>query len=929
MHTRFGVHSGLVGLRRLIAAVAVLWLAALARAQDISFEKYQLPNGMTVILRQDRTLPVAAVNLWYRVGAREEPPRRSGFAHLFEHLMFMGTARVPGNDFDVLMESGGGANNASTSLDRTNYFSSGPASLLPTLLWLDADRLEDLGRTMTEEKLNKQRDVVRNEIRQNVENRPYGRAEERMYRLMYPAGHPYHEAVYGTHEDLEAATVNDVRDFFATFYVPRNCTLAVVGDFDPATIKPMIERLFGTIPSGAPVQRRTAEPARLRGVVRETMLDKVQLPLVSMAWHSPAEFAPGDAEMDLVAAVLSSGKNSRLYQRLVVKEKLAAEVSASQESAGLGSMFTVQVFARPEADLNRVEAIVDEELARLAKDGPTAGELAERQAVIEMGKLSRLQSVEAVADALNEYEYHYGDPGGFTRDLDRYRKATVAGVRDAAARVLDPNARAIITVLPEAPERTAKSARDTRPEDAPMPAFAPAAPVEFVLANGTRALLWRKPELPLVGVQVMFQPGRPLSDSGKAGVASLAAAMLTEGAGERDSAAFASAVQSLGARISAGADHEVLTVSMQTLKRTFGDAAGLLADAIRRPRMAPADFERVKRLRMDQLRQEDEEPTIVAARVGLRVLFGDENPYGMPTAGTLPTVEPLTLDDVRRTHAAIVTPESATVLIAGDVTAEEAKAALDKALGDWRGSGRAGSAEHEDYSAKPASGLRVVVVDRPEAVQTVIRFMAPAPRYASEERVPMRLINTILGGSFTSRLNQNLREDHGYTYGAGSRFVMGPANGYFIASSSVKASVTGAALKEFLAEFARLRGGAIAAAGGSGDIAEAEVGKARETLRTDTIQAFQGLSGLLGVAGELQRNGVPFATLAQDLSRMGTLGAKDLNARARAAVALERGVLVLVGDKGLIEKEMAGLGLPAAVEVDPLGTPKDTGSGGW
>ncbi|MFN0131898.1 MAG: M16 family metallopeptidase [Phycisphaerales bacterium] len=918
----------------IVVAVVVLGLCFAARAQEITFEKYQLPNGLTVILRPDRTLPVAAVNLWYRVGAREEPPHRSGFAHLFEHLMFMGTERVPGSDFDVIMETGGGANNASTSLDRTNYFSSGPASLLPTLLWLDADRLEDLGRMMDEEKLNKQRDVVRNEIRQNVENRPYGRAEERVYRLMYPAGHPYHESVYGTHEDLESATVNNVRDFFATFYVPRNCSLAVVGDFDPGTIKPLIERLFGSIAAGAPVQRRQAALVELNEVVRETMLDKVQLPMLMMAWHSPSEHAPGDAEMDLTAAILASGKNSRLYQRLIVKEKLAAEVGASQQSAGLGSLFLVQVFARPDADLNRVEAIIDEEIARLTKEGPTTAELAERQAVVEMGKLSRLQSVEAVADQLNEYEYHYGNPGGFKRDLDRYRNATVAGVKETAARVLVPETRAIITVLPEAPERAVKSGRDVRPEDSAMPTFAPAEPTEIVLANGMKALLWRKPELPLVAVDVQFQTGRPLSDSGKAGVASLAAAMLTEGAGERDALAFASAVQALGARVNAGADHEVLTVSMQTLKRTFDKAAGLMADAIRRPKMAEADWDRVKRLRLDELKQADEEPTVVAARVGLRVLFGDGNPYAMPVSGTIPTVDPLTLADVRRANNAMVTPESATVLIAGDVTPEEAKATLDKAFGDWRGTGAAGSAEREGFEAKEAQGLRVVVVDRPDAVQTVIRFMAPAPKYADDRRVPLRLINTLLGGSFTSRLNQNLRERNGFTYGAGSRFAMGPANGYFIASSSVKADTTGAALKEFLAEFARLRGGAIGAGGGAtgagkGDIAETEVDKARETLRTDTIQSFQGLSGLLGMAGELRRNGVPFSTVAQDLARMGTLSAADLNGMVRAALTLDQGVLVLVGDKRLIERETKNLGLPPAVEVDALGTPKEPSAGGW
>jgi predicted Zn-dependent peptidase len=252
----------------LVTMTSFILPAGVARAQDLKYEKYKLDNGMTVILHEDHSLPVAGVNLWYRVGSKDEPQRRSGFAHLFEHLMFMGTERVPGNKFDTIMEGGGGANNASTSSDRTNYFSSGPAPLLPTLLWLEADRLEDLARTMDQEKLDKQRDVVRNERRQSYENRPYGKVELEIPEIMYPAGHPYHIPVIGTHEDLEAATVSDVKDFFATFYVPANVALCVAGDFDPKVIRPLITDLFGGLPHGGTPKRRTAEPAKLDSVKR-------------------------------------------------------------------------------------------------------------------------------------------------------------------------------------------------------------------------------------------------------------------------------------------------------------------------------------------------------------------------------------------------------------------------------------------------------------------------------------------------------------------------------------------------------------------------------------------------------------------------------------------------------------------------------------
>jgi zinc protease len=900
-----------MALRKFLVAALSLAVTALAvRGQDIPVEKYTLDNGMTVILRQDKTLPVACVNIWYRVGAKDEPPGRSGFAHLFEHLMFMGTKRVPGSDFDIIMETGGGANNASTSLDRTNYFSSGPASLLPTLLWLDADRLEDLGRMMDQAKLDKQRDVVRNELRQIIENAPYQKAGEALYRLMYPAGHPYHEAVYGTHQDLEAATVINVKDFFATFYVPSNASLVVAGDFDTAAIKPLIAKLFGTLPRGGEVKPRTAPPAKLDRVIRTTMLDKVQLPMVKMAWHSPAYYADGDAEMDLLAAVLSQGKNSRLYKRLVFDDKIAVDVAAYQASAGLGSMFCIDVTTAPDADLGRVEKTIDEELARLGKDGIQPAELEERKASYELSKLASLQSIEAVADKLNEYEYIWAEPNSFKRDLDRYRNATPAKVQWWAMQTLDPSRRVMIRVLPEEPDR-ADSPRDAKPADSSTQPFAPKAPDTFTLTNGIPVMLWNKPELPLVSMLVQFNTGAPLTDPATAGVATLTAQMLEEGSGELEALAFASAMQSLGADLSSGAGHESAQVSLTVLKRNFDRAAALTSDAIRRPRLTASDWDRVKRLHLEELKQQDEEPPIVAGRVGARVLYGDDNPYAWPTDGTPETVEKLTLDDVKKLHGTLFRPELATIYIAGDISVQEAKSALDKLMSDWprREAPRLGQAR--DLAAKPGSALRVVIVDRPEAVQTVIRFVAPGPKFATDARVRYRLLNTLLGGSFTSRLNQNLRERNGFTYGAGSGFTMTPYSGSFTARSSVRADVTGAALKEFFIEFKRLQG--------AGDITDDEAAKARETLRTDTIQTFAGLGGVLGTVAELSINGLSFDTIAKDLASMTSVKAADLNSLSKQALPIDQGVLVLVGDKRLILEQIKDLGLPQPVELDERG----------
>ncbi len=898
----------------LAAATAPLALLALsapcAHAQEVKIEKYKLPNGMTVILHEDHSLPVATINTWYRVGAQDEPPGRSGFAHLFEHLMFMGTKRVPGNQFDVLMETGGGANNASTDLHRTNYYSWGPSKLLPTLLWLDADRLEDMGLQMTDEKVDKQRDVVRNELRQSVENAPYGKAGEAVYKLLYTPDHPYYYGVIGTHQDLEAANVTNVKDFFANFYVPSNASLVVAGDFDSAQIKPLIEKLFASIPAGQPIVRKYQAPTepipgKIAGVKRYTAIDKIQLPKVEFTYHSPVAFGPGDAEMDLAASVLADGKSSRLYKRLVIDEKLAADVGADQQGFPLGGLFQIFVLAKPDADLAKVEAIMDEEIAAFLKNGPTTEELERQKASKELASLTSLQNIERKADKLNEYEYYWGEPNSFKRDLERYRKASAGDVKTWAGRTLLKDHRVIVHVLPEEPQR-APSARDSRPTDSKEGSFALPPAESFTLKNGLKVHLWNDKELPLVSMRLIAQTGGPLDAPGAQGTASLAAEMMGEGTADLDSLAFENAVQAIGGTFRSSADHETIDASMTILKRSIDRGISLFADAVRRPRFDGKDFDRVKSLALDQLRQAREVPTAVASFVGDRLINGENNPYGWPSAGTVKTVEPATLQSVKAAYTQIVQPGACTLLIAGDLTAEEAKSAAEKAFGDWKPAA-AREPLHADYSMVQRDKLHVAIINRPGATQTFIRFVAPGVKYSDPSRVQRRLLSTLLGGSFTSRLNQNLREDHGYTYGARSRYDMQVAAGNFSAGASVKADVTGAALKEFMNEFKRLQ---------AGDVTDAEAAKGRETLRNETVRGFQGLGGMLSAAATPLVNGLPFDTVTKDLEATSKLTAADINTLAKSAIPIDSGVLVLVGDKQLILDQIKDLGLPPAVEYD-------------
>ncbi len=466
-------------LARLYAAALLGWLALTAgpaRADDVSipFTTEKLPNGMTVIFHEDHAVPIVAVDITYRVGSRFEALHRTGFAHLFEHLMFMGTRRVPARMFDASMEAAGGWSNAETNEDRTELYDVAPPAALPRILWLEADRQRDLGPRMTEDKLEAQREVVRSERRQSAENTPYGVVELRLPELLFPEGHPYHHPVIGSHEDIDAATVADVKAFFAEWYDPANASLVVAGDFDPAAAKAEVARLFESAPShGAPVDPGipaplapvAGSPTTLTRVVRETVPDHVELAKIVMAWQSPKLFAPGDADLDLLASVLCTGKASRLYRALVYDQKLAESVEAAEESHKAASWFTVSVVARPGVSLDKLEAAIDRELDKVRTANVTDEELRRAENGFETGFVARLQSVRGRASVLNEYQSQLGDPGLAQRDLDRYRHATADDLRATAARVLLANARVVLRVVPTAGD--AATGTRTRPPPSP------------------------------------------------------------------------------------------------------------------------------------------------------------------------------------------------------------------------------------------------------------------------------------------------------------------------------------------------------------------------------------------------------------------------------------------------------------------------------
>ncbi len=417
----------------------------------IPFTKFTLTNGLEVLVHEDHSLPIVSVNTWYHVGSGDEEPKRTGFAHLFEHIMFMGSQHVPTGDFDMLLEGAGANNNGSTTVDRTNYYEDGPASALELMLWLDADRMGFLLPEMTSEKLELQRGVVMNERRQSYENRPYGLANEILVDRLYPAGHPYSWPTIGSMADIAAASLDDVTNFFRRYYTPNNATLVVAGDVEPAEVQRLVERYFGDIPRGPAVARPTVPAVHLAADITHTLEDQVQLPRLYQSWHTVKAFSPDDAALEAVAGIMAGGKSSRLYQRLVYQMEIATQVAAYEDGGRLDGRFVLFATAKPGYTLAEIEAVLDEEMHELADAGPTQRELDRFRNAMEAHFIEVLESLGGMsgrADQLNHYNYFVGNPDFIVQDFDRYKRLTPADVQRVAKTYLTTAHRVALSIVP-------------------------------------------------------------------------------------------------------------------------------------------------------------------------------------------------------------------------------------------------------------------------------------------------------------------------------------------------------------------------------------------------------------------------------------------------------------------------------------------------
>jgi zinc protease len=893
--------------------------AASGSVPNIQFEKYTLPNGIQVILHVDRKLPVVHVNQWFHVGSKNERAGRSGFAHLFEHMMFQGSKNASKEYFQYVEAAGAnlfeGGVNGTTSQDRTNYFATVPSGNLENLLWVESDRLATLPDALTKEKLDNQRDVVKNERRQGLENQPYGRWFKLIMENSYPSRHPYANDVIGVHEDLTAASLDDVRDFFKTYYTPNNLSLVIAGDFDPAEAKRLVEKYFGTIPAGPSLDRPAKGVPKMDGEKIVEVSDRVPQERTYFAWHTPAFFDAGDAELDLASSILTDGLSARLNKTLVYDKQLASDVTSFQWSRQIAGTFVLWATARPGASLQQVEQLVTDEIARLAKDGPTAAELNRAKTKWEFSFITGLERIGGFggkADRLNQYNTFLGEPGKFEEDFLRYRNATVESVRGTVARWLNTRDRLLVRFRPEKSGRESQVAVD-RSKEPPLggdKTFNAPGVKAAKLENGMEVLVVERPDLPKVAVTLATRAGGVQDPVGKEGLADLTVQTIRRGTKTRQALEIEDALGDLGTAVGGFSGYESSRLGMEVLKRNLSPALTIFADVARNPAFPAAEIDREKKQRLDALSQEAQDPNAVASRVAQMLAFGPEHPYGRPVRGLPSTIRGVTREDLARFHEANWKPGSSALVFVGDVTLAEATELARQSFGTWAG----GAAPVVNVPApRPAGAGKVFLVDRQDAAQTVVRQILPGPPRRTEDYYAFNLADAVWGGGFGTRLNLNLRENKGYSYGVFSSPALYSKAGMWVASGGVQSDKTKESVVEFVNELKALAG--------TKPITAEELQTAKHARIRGYAQQFESVGRIADQVASLWAAGLPMAELQREPTELERATLAAVNAAAQKYAAPAGATLLLVGDLSKIEAGIRGLNLGDVVILDVEGKP--------
>jgi zinc protease len=882
---------------------------------DIPYTKFILKNGLTLLVHEDHKSPVVAINTWYHVGSKNEKVGKTGFAHLFEHLMFSGSNNFNKTYITAMERIGATDLNGTTNTDRTNYFQNVPTSMLDYALFAESDRMGNLLGVLDKKKLDLQRGVVQNEKRQG-ENQPYGVAYQLLTENTYPVGHPYSWTVIGKMEDLDAASMTDVTDWFKTNYGPNNVVLVLAGDITPEAARQKVEKYYGDIPPGPPIAKHQAWIAKRSGTHRGTVQDRVPQARIYRVWNVPGVNTPEEPLLDLAARVLGVGKTSRLYKRLVYKDQLATSATASNDSSEIAGQVDITLTARPGADVRKMELAADEELRALMKSGPTEAELALAKTAT-LAQFTRI--VERVggfggkSDLLASCSTYTGNPDCYKVYLQRIKAATPASVKKAMNDWLS-DGDYVLQVNPFPTGLSATAAAD-RSQEPPMgkPESLRLPPMQrTTLSNGLKVVLAERHDAPVVDFSLLVDSGYASDSPELPGVASLSLRMLEEGTPTRSSLKIGEELEALGANFGTYTNLDGATVHMNVLKATMPKALNIYADLLLHPAFPQNEFTRLQQDRLATIQREKADPQQMALRVLPNLLYGKGHAYALPFSGTGTegAVQRMTRDDMVNYHRTWFKPNNATLLIVGDTTLADIKPLLEKAFAGWK----AGEVPKKNVAQVNQPEKTVVyLVDRPGALQSVIVGAQLAPPRNMPEAVPLEVVNDIFGGTFSSRINMNLREDKHWSYGV--RTLMASAVGQrpFMSISPVQTDKTRESLQELVREYGNMAGGKPIS---PDELKDAQTNK---TLRLPgSFETARQLSTAYSTILQYQLPENYYNTFTEKAL---ALTPEQANALAVRSIMPDKLVWVVVGDMSKIEPGIRELNLGEVRQIDADGNP--------
>ena len=901
-----------------IVTLCYLFFAGLSQAGDIdiSYEKFVLDNGLTVIIHEDHKAPIVAVNVWYHVGSKNENPGRTGFAHLFEHLMFNGSENHNDDYFFPLERVGATDLNGTTNEDRTNYFQNVPANAVDLALWMESDRMGYLLGVVDQERLDEQRGVVQNEKRQG-ENQPYSLSYEMITENTFPKGHPYSWTVIGSMDDLDAASLEDVQEWFKAYYGTANAVISIAGDIDTETAKAKAEKYFGSIPAGPPVARHDVWIAKMEGTHRQVAQDRVPLPRLYKVWNIP-QWGSADADyLNLVSDVLSVGKNSRLYKRLVYEDQIATGVSAYVDLREIAGQFTIVATAQQGVDLQDVEKAIDEELEILLKKGPSRSEMNRIKTQYRAGfirGIERIGGFGGKSDILARNEVYGGQPDHYKTTLDRVANATAKDLKGAANRWLADGVYILeIHPFPAYSTSSEDADRSALPDVGDFPNLHFPDLEKTTLANGMKVILAERHDIPVVDFNWLFDAGYAADQFGLAGTASMAMGMLDEGTKTRSALAISAEKDRLGANLWSGSGLDICNVRLSALKENLDESLALAADVILNPVFPEYELARLKKQRMAQIRQEKVRPFSMALRVFPQLLYGQDHAYSNPLtgSGTEASTMAMTREDLADFHHTWLQPSNSTLVVVGDITLEELVPKLEKNFSRWNNTATPPVKNIKDVDQGSAS--RVFLIDKPGSVQSVLIAGHLAPPTSNPDEIAIETMNTVLGGSFTSRLNMNLREDKHWSYGARSVFIDAKGQRMFFAYAPVQTDKTMESLVEINKEMREILSDRLPT--------EEELAKAKDGQTLRLPGRFETKNAVLGAVVDMVQYGIPEDYYETYSRQVRALDTDDLAEAAKNIIFPDKLTWMIVGDREKVEAGIRELNLGEFQLIDINGQP--------